>query len=112
MAPSNHFSPPPLCPFTPFRGHSVLLFSDFPVLNFPVSSFKISLVIFRSFVIALLFCAGCFCVENVSARNSRLFFSCNKQNDLFVALQDVPRSRFDTPASAIRAASKESAVLL
>jgi len=51
-------------------------------------------------------------VENVSARSSRLFFSCNKQNDLFVALQDVPKSRFDTPASAIRAASKDSAVLL
>src|SRR5712671_3165603 len=54
----------------------------------------------------------CFCFEIVSAKNSRLFFSCSKENDLYQAVQGAPKSRFDTPSAAIRAAPKQSPVLL
>ena len=67
---------------------------------------------FRSFLIAILCCGAVLAEGNLWARSSRLFFSCDKQNDLFVTLQGVPKSRYDSPAAAIGAASKESAVLL
>src|SRR6478672_7969055 len=44
--------------------------------------------------------------------SSRLYFSCAKDNDLYLALKDVSKSRFDNPAAAIRSAPKEGAVLL
>jgi hypothetical protein len=46
------------------------------------------------------------------AKNARLFFSCSKDNDLYQSIKGAPKSRFDTPAAAIRAAPKQSPVLL
>ena len=53
----------------------------------------------------------CLLSQNLLA-SSRLYFSCGKDDDLFLALKDVSKSRFDTPAAAIRSARKRAAVLL
>src|SRR5205809_213613 len=69
-------------------------------------------VTFKCLRTLVLICAACVCEPDALAKSSRLFFCCGRDNDLFACLKDVSKSRFETPAAAIRGAHKGAAVLL
>jgi hypothetical protein len=70
------------------------------------------MLLFCRAILPLALCASSLCGSLANAASSRLFFSCNKENDLFVAIEGARKSRYETPAAAVRAAPAQSAVLL